>query len=197
MAGWQELYDSGKFSIDTNEPSELVAEFVDEFPDGGKVIDIGCGSGRNAVYLASLGFNVDAFDIVDLGWHAQTPPKLRDHIKFTTASAENLGLETRKYSAALMMRLLQYLSPQELTVLTQQVSRSLVLGGLALATFVTDGVSETVSRAVPVFNHLPESVNAGFEHEGLHNVLSRQFRTVSKHIPFYSEVDVCELVFKK
>ena len=36
----------------------------------GKVLDIGCGNGRNAIYLAKCGFQVDAIDISEtsLGW---------------------------------------------------------------------------------------------------------------------------------
>ena len=31
------------------------------------VLDIGCGEGRNSIYLARLGYKVDAFDISEAG----------------------------------------------------------------------------------------------------------------------------------
>jgi len=33
------------------------------FPQGASVLDVGCGEGRNAIFLAQKGFIVDAFDI--------------------------------------------------------------------------------------------------------------------------------------
>ncbi len=30
---------------------------------GGRALDVGCGTGRNALYLSQNGFNVDAWDV--------------------------------------------------------------------------------------------------------------------------------------
>ena len=35
--------------------------------DGIKVLDLGCGEGKDAVYMASRGYTVTAFDITDNG----------------------------------------------------------------------------------------------------------------------------------
>lgn len=68
---WEARYRSGAYRDRTN-PSELVAEYA---PDalatqrsaGGareyEALDLACGAGRNALYLASLGYRVDAVDI--------------------------------------------------------------------------------------------------------------------------------------
>jgi len=37
------------------------------FTEGMKALDIGCGEGRNAIYLAEMGLDVDAFDISETG----------------------------------------------------------------------------------------------------------------------------------
>ncbi|MBO5088710.1 MAG: class I SAM-dependent methyltransferase [Lachnospiraceae bacterium] len=36
--------------------------FLDYIPVGGKILDFGCGSGRDAKYFLSKGYNVDAID---------------------------------------------------------------------------------------------------------------------------------------
>jgi SAM-dependent methyltransferase len=35
------------------------------FPENGKVLDIGCGNGRNSKYMAELGYDVDSVDMVN------------------------------------------------------------------------------------------------------------------------------------
>ncbi len=44
------------------EPSPLLAEWVLRLPRG-RALDLACGAGRNALYLASQGYQVDAVDI--------------------------------------------------------------------------------------------------------------------------------------
>lgn len=42
--------------------TELYNEFLPLIPDGGRILDAGCGSGRDALAFHSLGFQVSAFD---------------------------------------------------------------------------------------------------------------------------------------
>jgi tellurite methyltransferase len=51
------------------EPSGMVIQFMDflknkNIPLAGKALDIGCGKGRNSIYLAGLGFSVYALDYI-------------------------------------------------------------------------------------------------------------------------------------
>ena len=41
---------------------ETLEEFIQYNPSGGRVLDIGCGSGRDSKYLLEHGFSVDAMD---------------------------------------------------------------------------------------------------------------------------------------
>lgn len=54
------------------EPDENLVSYLDRglIADRGRVLDVGCGPGRNALYLASLGFEVDAVDLspAAIGW---------------------------------------------------------------------------------------------------------------------------------
>ena len=53
-----------KFADNTFEinMSNLYQPFLKYLPKHGKILDIGCGSGRDALYFHKLGFTVDAFD---------------------------------------------------------------------------------------------------------------------------------------
>jgi tellurite methyltransferase len=66
---WEESYERpGK--LDTfggGKPNKLVVKVASRLAPGIKVLDLACGEGRNALYLAGLGFQVSAFDISESG----------------------------------------------------------------------------------------------------------------------------------
>lgn len=58
---WEMGYSEKKVST-MGGPSVEVYEILPLLPPGGSVLDLGCGEGRNAIYLAQRGFNVTAVD---------------------------------------------------------------------------------------------------------------------------------------
>lgn len=60
MASWDERFRAGEYPTDPD-PSPVLEAYVDE-TDGGRALDIACGTGRNAVFLAEQGYEVDALD---------------------------------------------------------------------------------------------------------------------------------------
>jgi tellurite methyltransferase len=59
MESWDERYASGKYS--TAEPHRLLIELTGKLPPG-KALDLACGAGRHAVFLAEKGWRVTAVD---------------------------------------------------------------------------------------------------------------------------------------
>lgn len=59
--GWDERYRSGEY-VPRAYPSALLAERVDWLPDG-RALDVATGAGRNAIFLAGHGYDVDAVDV--------------------------------------------------------------------------------------------------------------------------------------
>ena len=63
---WDEAYRTGQYRKhwDYSAPSQEIATCaaLGIFPRGGVILDIGCGSGSDAVFLATLGFHVKALD---------------------------------------------------------------------------------------------------------------------------------------
>ena len=58
---WDERYASGAYAARTH-PTRLLADWLAQLPKG-RALDVACGAGRNALYLAEHGYEVDAIDI--------------------------------------------------------------------------------------------------------------------------------------
>lgn len=58
---------AGSDYIYGTEPSRFLADNVALLPASGRALDVAAGEGRNAVYLARLGLEVDAVDISEVG----------------------------------------------------------------------------------------------------------------------------------
>jgi len=61
---WDKRYDENDLPWDSGRPDTSLTNLVARWPDrGGRVLEIGCGTGTNAVWLAERGFEVTALDI--------------------------------------------------------------------------------------------------------------------------------------
>ena len=58
---WNARYAAGAYGS-RRHTSALLADWLEQLPRG-RALDLACGSGRNAVYLASQGYQVDAIDV--------------------------------------------------------------------------------------------------------------------------------------
>jgi SAM-dependent methyltransferase len=62
---WNERYRSGYYE-GREHPTALLADWAPRLPRG-RALDVACGAGRNALFLAAAGFDVDAVDIAEAG----------------------------------------------------------------------------------------------------------------------------------
>ncbi|MFC6717553.1 class I SAM-dependent methyltransferase [Natrialbaceae archaeon GCM10025810] len=60
---WNEKYDDPEFQL-PEEPIPELKRLIDELPDG-RALDVATGTGRNALFLAERGYDVDAVDVSD------------------------------------------------------------------------------------------------------------------------------------
>ena len=62
---WDASYHDGPAPWDIGEPQPAVARLASEGGFSGTVLDAGCGTGENALYIASLGLDVFGFDVAE------------------------------------------------------------------------------------------------------------------------------------
>lgn len=74
---WNQRY--AESSYHKNNPVTLVEDWLPGIPVG-RALDVACGAGRNAIFLAQAGYQVDAIDISPVG------------LSLARKNAENLGL---------------------------------------------------------------------------------------------------------
>jgi tellurite methyltransferase len=61
---WNERYRDGAYERRAH-PTALLSEWLPRLP-AGRALDVACGAGRNALYLAANGYRVDALDVSDV-----------------------------------------------------------------------------------------------------------------------------------
>ena len=87
---WDERYRGGAYARRTH-PTALLSAWLDRLPRG-RALDVACGAGRNALFLAARGHAVDAIDVSAAG------------LERGRAAAERLGLEIGWHCADLEER---------------------------------------------------------------------------------------------
>lgn len=63
---WNERYADPDRAWLPEAPAEWLVEHRALLSGGGRALDVACGDGRNALYLAQLGYMVDAIDVSDV-----------------------------------------------------------------------------------------------------------------------------------
>jgi SAM-dependent methyltransferase len=159
---WDERYRSGSYEGRTH-PTALLADWIARLPVG-RALDVACGAGRNALFLAAAGFEVDAIDISTVGLE-----------RGRRAAAER-GLEIRWIAADLELDPERSLpaAAYELIVWVRYVNRALMphlttrlaAGGYLLCEQHLATTADVVGPRSPAFRLQPqelESSAAGLE----------------------------------
>lgn len=81
MVDWDERFRSGDYPQEP-EPAPLLRRYVEQLPPG-RALDVATGTGRNAVYLAGDGYDVEALD------------QSREGLKITRERARERGVADR------------------------------------------------------------------------------------------------------
>ncbi|MFC7370353.1 class I SAM-dependent methyltransferase [Fictibacillus iocasae] len=134
IAFWDEFYrDREKpVPIFANVPDENLAAYVQEGRlSPGKVLDLGCGAGRNALYLAAQGFEVDAVDLsgTSLEWARERAEKCNLSINFLHANIFNMELKDAAYDVIYDSGCFHHIAPHRRISYKELLDKGLKTGG--------------------------------------------------------------------
>ncbi|HEX9066543.1 MAG TPA: class I SAM-dependent methyltransferase [Streptosporangiaceae bacterium] len=113
-------------------PDENLVSYVERgIVAPGRAVDLGCGPGRNAIYLASRGFEVDAVDLseVALSWAAERAAGAGAQVTFRAASIFAAGLPDGQFDLVYDSGCLHHLPPHRRPAYLDLVNRLLAPGG--------------------------------------------------------------------
>jgi tellurite methyltransferase len=137
---WNERYQAGEQVVKS--PPELVVEFAGSLAPG-SALDLACGPGRNALYLAELGWRVTALDgspvAIDLLLSRAHP-----RIDARLVDLEATGLEIAPETFDLVLS--SYYFQRSLIPVMKSALRS---GGLLVMIVLLDPLPGTPTRAYP------------------------------------------------
>jgi len=123
-------------------PDENLVSYLDRgLLAPGRALDLGCGPGRNAVHLASLGFDVDAVDIspTALAWAAERAREAGVQVRFHHADIFSARLPPGQYDLVYDSGCLHHLPPHRRVSYRDLLDRVLAPGGYFVLTCFAAG----------------------------------------------------------
>lgn len=135
---WEKEYLNKEKSTFGN-PSKEVEEIVPFLEKGAKILDVGCGDGRHSLYLAELGFYVDAFDISKNAIEKIDYLKRFNNLKINTYICDVLEFEFKyKYDLIIIHGVLQFIEREKQPEIIRLLKNWTNTGGYHIAALFTD-----------------------------------------------------------
>jgi SAM-dependent methyltransferase len=155
------LYSKAKNNILWGDsPGRLILN-IDNFIEGTKVLDAGCGDGKNSVFLEERGFKVSGFDISGLALRGLRNRFKRSFLSprglFATSDLYDRDFTKENYDAIISYGLYHCLKPNIRIQIKQDLFRSVKLGGIVCFTCFTPKIS--IPKNHGTFALIPASIN--------------------------------------
>ena len=135
---WENEYLNKEKSTFGN-PSKEVEDIVSLLPKGAKILDVGCGDGRHSLYLATLGFQVDAFDISESAINKIDYLKEQNNLNINTYMCDVLEFEFKyKYDLIIVHGVLQFIEREKQTEIIELLKNWTEVNGYHIVALFTD-----------------------------------------------------------
>jgi cyclopropane fatty-acyl-phospholipid synthase-like methyltransferase len=151
---WDARFSSDEYIFGT-EPNVWLAQHADLFKPGMRVLAVADGEGRNSVWMAKLGLQVDAFDISPVG--IEKAKKLAQQqgvdVNFSIHGIEDYPWTTGDYDAVVAI-FIQFADPDTRAALFKRMKSALKPDGVLLLQGYTPKQLEYKTGGPPNLSHL-------------------------------------------
>jgi len=194
---WDKFYADRTRSIPffVNAPDESLVEFFDTgVITPGAALELGCGAGRNAIYLAQRGCTVDAVDFsqASIRWAGERASEAGVSVNFMCASVFEAPLADAAYDVVYDAGCLHHIPPHRRWQYLDLVHRVLKPGGVfGLVCLTPDGGADFSDWEV--YRQRSMDGGLGYTEERLRNVLTprfeimdfRKMKNLAEHEPYF------------
>ena len=153
-ATWNRRFEGDGF-IFGQEPNDYLRSHAALLPAGGRALCVADGEGRNSVWLARQGLQVEAFDIAELG--VAKARRLAEQcgvtVDYSVADCEQWAWPADSYDAVIAI-FVQFADPAMRERLFANMVRSLKPGGLLVLQGYTPRQLEYKTGGPPILSHL-------------------------------------------
>lgn len=113
-----------------NEPDAMLREYSPIIPKG-KTLDLGMGEGRNSIFLAKAGFEVEGIDILqeDVGRCLEIAKQEGVKVKAIVGDFRNIDIPKNKYALIVCAWSLNFLKKSESQEIFSKIKKGIKRGG--------------------------------------------------------------------
>ena len=148
MNRWDERYGTEDYAYGT-EPNDFLAAHAHMLPKGGRVLSLAEGEGRNAVFLATLGYKVTAVDQSAVGLEKARRLAGKKEVAVETIVADLGGFEIEPQAWDGIVSISAHLPKAIRQQLHRRVVQGLKPGGVFLLEAYTPRQLETAGKGGP------------------------------------------------
>jgi 2-polyprenyl-3-methyl-5-hydroxy-6-metoxy-1,4-benzoquinol methylase len=151
---WDARFSTDDYIFGT-EPNVWLAQHRDLFVPGGRVLAVADGEGRNSVWLARQGMQVDAFDISPVGVAKanKLAQQANVQVNYQVCGADNFDWQVGAYDAVVAI-FIQFADPDARARLFTRMKSALKPGGLILLQGYTPKQLDYRTGGPPNLDHL-------------------------------------------
>ena len=151
---WNQRYAGDDFLFGT-EPNAWLREHSGSLPRAGRILSVADGEGRNSVWLAQQGFQVDAFDVAHRAVEKAQAFAQRQgvSVNFSVADVEGFAWPEAAYDGVAAI-FVQFADPDLRSRLFERISHSLKPGGVLILQGYTPKQLHYRTGGPPFLSHL-------------------------------------------
>lgn len=151
---WNRRYAGDEFLFGT-EPNAWLREHVGSLPRAGHILSVADGEGRNSVWLAQQGFQVDAFDVANRAVEKAQAYAHRQgvSVNFAVADVDGFAWPQSAYDGVAAI-FVQFADPDMRQRLFERIARSLKPGGVLILQGYTPKQLAYRTGGPPFLSHL-------------------------------------------
>jgi 2-polyprenyl-3-methyl-5-hydroxy-6-metoxy-1,4-benzoquinol methylase len=151
---WNRRYAGDDFLFGT-EPNAWLREHAGSLPSAGRILSVADGEGRNSVWLAQQGFQVDAFDVAHRAVEKAQAFARRQgvSVNFALADVDGYAWPEAAYDGVAAI-FVQFADPDTRARLFKRIVRSLKPGGVLVLQGYTPKQLEYRTGGPPILSHL-------------------------------------------